>query len=53
LNLGTWDVEGLHKLIGTIIAKRPKLSGKELQFLRKEMEMSQRAPLFTTPSDPF
>src|SRR5437016_11253514 len=37
------DVEGLHKLIGTIIAKRPKLTGKELRFLRKEMEMSQRA----------
>jgi len=36
------DVEGLHRLIGTIIAKRPKLSGSELRFLRKEMGMSQR-----------
>jgi putative transcriptional regulator len=37
------DVEGLHKLIGTIIARRPKLTGPELRFLRKEMEMSQKA----------
>ena len=36
------DVEGLHRLIGTIIAKRPKLSGPELRFLRKEMGMSQK-----------
>lgn len=37
------DVSGLHKLIGTIICRRPRLSGAELRFLRKEMEMSQRA----------
>lgn len=37
------DVEGLHKLIGTLISQRPKLTGKELRFLRKEMELSQRA----------
>ena len=37
------DVEGLHKLIGTLIARRPKITGKELRFLRKEMEMSQSA----------
>lgn len=37
------DVEGLHRLIGTIIAKRPKLTGPELRFLRKEMGMSQNA----------
>ena len=37
------DVEGLHKLIGALIAKRPKITGKELRFLRKEMEMSQSA----------
>jgi DNA-binding transcriptional regulator YiaG len=36
------DVEGLHKLIGTIIARRPKLTGPELRFLRKEMGMSQK-----------
>ena len=37
------DVEGLHRLIGALIAKRPKITGKELRFLRKEMEMSQSA----------
>ena len=37
------DVEGLHKLIGSLIAKRPKITGKELRFIRKEMEMSQSA----------
>lgn len=37
------DVEGLHRLIGTIIAKRPKLTGPELRFLRKELGMSQKA----------
>ena len=37
------DVEGLHRLIGTIIARRPKLSGPELRFLRKEMGISQKA----------
>lgn len=36
------DVEGLHRLIGSIIAKRPKLTGPELRFLRKEMSMSQK-----------
>ena len=37
------DVEGLHKLIGKMLARRPKLTGSELRFLRKEMELSQRA----------
>lgn len=37
------DVEGLHRLIGSIIARRPRLSGPELRFLRKEMSMSQKA----------
>ena len=37
------DIEGLHKLIGSLIAKRPKITGKELRFIRKEMEMSQSA----------
>jgi DNA-binding transcriptional regulator YiaG len=36
------DVEGLHKVIGSIIARRPKLTGPELRFLRKEMGMSQK-----------
>lgn len=37
------DVEGLHRLIGSIIARRPRLAGPELRFLRKEMGMSQKA----------
>ncbi|HWI34844.1 MAG TPA: helix-turn-helix domain-containing protein [Burkholderiales bacterium] len=37
------DVEGLHRLIGSIIARRPRLTGPELRFLRKEMGMSQKA----------
>lgn len=37
------DVPGLHRMIGRALARRPKLTGAELRFLRKEMEMSQRA----------
>ena len=37
------DVEGLHRLIGKALARKPKLTGSELRFLRKEMEMSQSA----------
>lgn len=37
------DVDGLHRTIGRIIAQRPRLTGAELRFLRKEMELSQRA----------
>lgn len=37
------DVEGLHKAIGKALASRPRLTGAGLRFLRKEMEMSQRA----------
>ena|SRR5882672_3547102 len=36
------DVEGLHRAIGSIIARRPKLTGPELRFLRKEMGLSQK-----------
>jgi DNA-binding transcriptional regulator YiaG len=36
------DLEGLHRAIGSIIAKRPKLTGPELRFLRKEMGLSQK-----------
>ena len=36
------DVAGLHRLIGRTIAYRPKLTGTELRFLRKEMELSQK-----------
>lgn len=37
------DVEGLHKVIGYALARQPKLTGTQLRFLRKEMEMSQSA----------
>ena len=37
------DVEGLHFAIGKSLAKKPKLTGGELRFLRKEMGMSQSA----------
>lgn len=37
------DIEGLHRFIGTLIARRPKLTGPELRFLRKEMGLSQKA----------
>ena len=37
------DVEGLHRLIGTIISQRPKLTGAELRFIRKELGLSQKA----------
>src|SRR5262245_9334864 len=36
------DPEGLHRYIGSVIARQPTLSGPELRFLRKEMDMSQR-----------
>ena len=36
------DLEGLHRYIGSVIARQPGLSGPELRFLRKEMGMSQR-----------
>lgn len=37
------DVPGLHRAIGEAIAKKPSITGTELRFLRKEMDMSQRA----------
>ena len=37
------DVEGLHRMIGKALANKPKLTGGELRFLRKEMLMSQSA----------
>jgi DNA-binding transcriptional regulator YiaG len=37
------DVEGLHRLIGRTIAVRPRLTAAEFRFLRKEMDLSQRA----------
>ena len=36
------DLEGLHRAIArALIASRPKLSGAEFRFLRKELELSQ------------
>jgi putative transcriptional regulator len=37
------DVDGLHRAIGTSIAKKARLTGSELRFLRKELGLSQRA----------
>lgn len=37
------DVAGLHRAIGVSIARRARLTGAELRFLRKEMGLSQRA----------
>jgi transcriptional regulator with XRE-family HTH domain len=35
------DVEGLHKLIGSHLCMKQKLTGEEFRFLRKEMGLSQ------------
>jgi DNA-binding transcriptional regulator YiaG len=37
------DVDGLHRVIGKAIAHKPRLTGAELRFLRKEMQMPQSA----------
>lgn len=37
------DVPGLHALIGKLLARKHRLTGTELRFLRKEMGLSQRA----------
>lgn len=37
------DVAGLHRAIGEELAKKSRITGAELRFLRKEMDMSQRA----------
>ncbi len=37
------DVQGLHELIGLTLAHKPKLTGAELRFLRKELGLSQAA----------
>jgi DNA-binding transcriptional regulator YiaG len=36
------DVDGLHRAIAHAVANKPHLTGAEVRFLRKEMEMSQR-----------
>lgn len=36
------DIEGLHKTIGLfLVNNKPKLTGSELRFLRKELDLSQ------------
>ncbi len=37
------DVAGLHRTIGSAIARKTHLTGAELRFLRKELGLSQRA----------
>ncbi|NYT79140.1 helix-turn-helix domain-containing protein [Alcaligenaceae bacterium] len=36
------DVDQLHQAIGRSLARKPKLTGTEVRFLRKEMGMSQK-----------
>jgi DNA-binding transcriptional regulator YiaG len=37
------DVDGLHRVIGKAIARKPKMTGAEMRFLRKELGLSQGA----------
>lgn len=37
------DVDGLHCLIGRELVRKPKLTGAEFRFLRKELDLSQNA----------
>lgn len=36
------DVEGLHKALARALSNKPRLTGAEVRFLRKEMGLSQR-----------
>jgi DNA-binding transcriptional regulator YiaG len=36
------DLAGLHQAIGRSLARKPKLTGAELRFMRKEMGLSQK-----------
>jgi DNA-binding transcriptional regulator YiaG len=36
------DVDGLHRALAQALANKPRLTGTEVRFLRKEMGMSQR-----------
>ncbi len=36
------DLEGLHRAIGVALCRKSHLTGAEVRFMRKEMEMSQR-----------
>jgi len=37
------DLEGLHRAIGQALVSKPRLSGAEIRFLRKELGCSQKA----------
>ena len=37
------DVDGLHRALALALANKPRLTGTEVRFLRKEMGMSQRS----------
>jgi putative transcriptional regulator len=36
------DVDGLHRALAQAMANKPRLTGAEIRFLRKEMGLSQR-----------
>jgi len=36
------DLEGLHRVIGQLLLSKPRLTGAEIRFLRKELGCSQR-----------
>ena len=35
------DVEGLHRVVAKMLTRKPRLSGAEFRFLRKELDLSQ------------
>jgi len=37
------DVEGLHRVLAKAITRKPKLTGAEFRFIRKELDLSQAA----------
>ena len=37
------DVEGLHRALAKAITRKPKLTGTEFRFIRKELDLSQAA----------
>lgn len=37
------DVDGLHRVLALMITRKPRMSGAEFRFLRKELDLSQAA----------
>ncbi len=37
------DVEGLHRVLAKMITRKPRLTGAEFRFIRKELDLSQAA----------